>query len=454
MFKKKKVNKVKQAASDIFRSGRRKMTIFYAVGMFLFAVVLMCVVHESMEWALSSEQARDLKDTANDIAYAQSFLIDQPAIFDDFASSGSRNKLFFYVYDANGRLINYSRASNHIESFVLDTIDNWTLEPEDVGVFGRMERQDDKKYFARVMLTAYPVTVNGETVAMVFVGKDVTALYYGIKKSMYFLLALSAIALILATVLGYIMSGKALIPMKEAYERQRQFAADASHELRTPLSVVMASADLLDNDPSIQSPFLKQVIADVKDEVKKMTKLVSDLLVIARSDNQAVVFKPQTFDISAIMEQQLRVMQPLAEKKNIHLYGKGMLPVNIQADEQKIRQLILILVDNAVKYTPEGGEVCLKLDGATGGKVRFSVSDTGIGIAPEDKDRIFDRFYRVDKARSRAMGGNGLGLAIAQEIVSLHGGSINLESKLGEGTTFKVEFKAKTTNKNIELEEG
>ena len=107
-----------------------------------------------------------------------------------------------------------------------------------------------------------------------------------------------------------------------------------------------------------------------------------------------------------------------------------------------------------MKYTPEGGEVCLKLDGATGGKVRFSVSDTGIGIAPEDKDRIFDRFYRVDKARSRAMGGNGLGLAIAQEIVSLHGGSINLESKLGEGTTFKVEFKAKTTNKNIELEEG
>lgn len=452
MLKKKKVNKVKQAASDIFRSGRRKMTIYYAVGMFLFAVFLMCVVHESMEWALSSEQARDLKDTANDIAYAQSYLMDQQAIFDDFANNGSRNKLFFYVYDKHGRLINYSRASNHIESFVLDTIDEWELEPEDVGVFGRMEHHDDKKYFARVMLTAYPVTLNGETVATVFVGKDVTALYYGIRKSMYFLLALSAVALILATALGYFMSEKALIPMKEAYERQRQFAADASHELRTPLSVVMASADLLDNDPSIQSPFLKQVIADVKDEVKKMTKLVSDLLMIARSDNQAVVFNAQTFDISTIMEQQLRVMQPLAEKKNIHLYGKGMLPVNIQADEQKIRQLILILVDNAVKYTPEGGEVCLKLDGATGGKVRFSVSDTGIGIAPEDKDRIFDRFYRVDKARSRAMGGNGLGLAIAQEIVSLHGGSISLESKLGEGTTFKVEFKAKTTNKNIELE--
>ena len=286
---------------------------------------------------------------------------------------------------------------------------------------------------------------------MEYEGKDVTAIYNGLKKSTYALLILSFIALAIATVIGHVMSGKAIIPLREAYEKQRQFAADASHELRTPLSVVMASADLLDNDPSITSPFLKQVIADVRDEVKKMTKLVSDLLTVARSDNQALKVKLQKFDISALMEQTRRLMQPLADKKSIALLGEGMAPVEIQADEQKIRQLVLILVDNAVKYTPPGGSVTLRLEAAAGGRVRFSVHDTGIGIAKEDQQRIFDRFFRVDKARSRAMGGNGLGLAIAQEIVQLHQGMIQVKSEPGQGTVFTVEFKAKTENKKVSL---
>ena len=110
-----------------------------------------------------------------------------------------------------------------------------------------------------------------------------------------------------------------MIPLRQAYEKQRQFAADASHELRTPLAVVMASAELLQNDPSIKSPFLRQVIDDVRDEVKKMTKLVSDLLVVARSDNKALKLKPQKFNLSALIEQTARLMQPLADQKKIDL---------------------------------------------------------------------------------------------------------------------------------------
>jgi signal transduction histidine kinase len=320
-----------------------------------------------------------------------------------------------------------------------------------VAVFSK---KDDNGKTTKVMLTAHPIVVNGELSGMVYVGKDVTAIYNGLKKSTYALLLLAFIALAIATVVGHVMSGKAIVPLREAYEKQRQFAADASHELRTPLSVVMASADLLDNDPSITSPFLKQVIADVRDEVKKMTKLVSDLLTVARSDNQALKVKLQKFDISALMEQTLRLMQPLADKKNVALRGEGMAPVEIQADEQKIRQLVLILVDNAVKYTPDGGQVTLRLETAEGGRVRFSVQDTGIGIAKADQDRIFDRFYRVDKARSRAMGGNGLGLAIAQEIVNLHQGKILVKSEPGQGTQFTVDFKAKTENKKVNLKNG
>ena len=125
------------------------------------------------------------------------------------------------------------------------------------------------------------------------------------------------------------------------------------------------------------------------------------------------------------------------------MHEKNMKKTMIHADEQKIKQLVLILVDNAVKYTPEGGEVTVSMEKAERGRVRFAVKDTGIGISEADREKIFDRFYRVDKARSREMGGNGLGLAIAQEIVNLHKGEISVESEQGKGTTFFVELRAK-----------
>lgn len=234
-----------------------------------------------------------------------------------------------------------------------------------------------------------------------------------------------------------------MVPLKQAYEKQRQFAADASHELRTPLAVVMASADLLENDPSIKSPFLKQVIADVRDEVKKMTKLVSDLLLVARSDNKALKLKPSKFDLAEVIEQTARLMAPLAEQKHITIEAEHLPRTVIHADESKLRQLVLIFIDNAVKYTPDGGKVKATLLPADKGWVKFAVSDTGIGIAPEDQEKIFDRFYRVDKARSREMGGNGLGLAIAQELVGLYHGHINIKSTLGKGTTFTIALRVK-----------
>ena len=133
-------------------------------------------------------------------------------------------------------------------------------------------------------------------------------------------------------------------------------------------------------------------------------------------------------------------MRPFAEKKDIVIDEVLPKRVEINADEQKIRQLILILVDNAVKYTPERGHISVCVQEEKGG-VQISVADTGIGIAPDHQERIFDRFYRVDKARSRRMGGNGLGLAIAREIAEAHGGTISVESEMGKGTTFRVHLK-------------
>ncbi len=427
--------------NSIFMRSRRRLTLLYSIVMMAFLGVLIFLVHQTMAWALTSEQARELVDTARNVADAESYYYQHPelTIDDSMAYKGTSDRLFFYVFDSDGRLLNFARASFRIEPFILDVIDSWSTTEGDVTVFTKL---DEKGHKTEIMMTSKTV-VGSSPLQTVYVGKDVTAMYNGMEKATYALAFVGLLALMIAAFVGHLLSRRAMIPLREAYEKQRQFAADASHELRTPLAVVMASVDLLDNDPSIQSPFLKQVIADLRDEVKKMTKLVSDLLVVARSDNKALKLKMTRFDMTEVIEQTARIMQPLAEKKSIDIAISNLPKLYMQGDEQKIRQLVLILVDNAVKYTQEGGKVSVGYRPCDSGYVRFAVQDTGIGIAKEDQDKIFDRFYRVDKARSREMGGNGLGLAIAQEIVELHHGKIDIESELGQGTTFIVTLKAR-----------
>lgn len=432
-------------AANIFGQGRRRLTLFYSLIMCVFLIALIFIAHKTLEWSIFSEQARELLDTAGNVAEAQAYFNQHPGLtLEDAGYKSTNDRLFFYVFNQDGRLSNFARASFHIEPFILDVVSNWQAREGEVSVFGR---KNEREQVTRIMMTAKTVVNDDGSVQTVYVGKDVTAMYNGLQKSTYAMVVLGIVALLLATVLGHILSGRAMVPLREAYEKQRQFAADASHELRTPLAVVMASADLLENDPSITSPFLKQVIADVRDEVKKMTRLVSDLLLVARSDNKVLKLKLQKFDAAELLSQTARLMQPLADKKHIALDIRNCDAHVIQADEQKIKQLMLILVDNAVKYTPDGGEVHVGFEKAPQGHVRFFVQDTGIGIAKEDQRRIFDRFYRVDKARSREMGGNGLGLSIAQEIVNLHQGSIEVASMLGKGTRFTVELRTKAKAK-------
>ena len=424
---------------EIFGKSRRQLTLIYSLIMCIFLIVLIFVVRMTMEWAMFSEQAQEILDAADSISDTRERYSRDPEAMNDESKSykSTNDRLFFYIFDEDKRLIDFARASFKVESFILDTIDSWNTEDGEIEVFNR---PSELGRTTNIMMTSKRIRISGIN-HRVYVGKDVTVLYSGLQKSTYILIFLGIVALIVAALIGHIMAGRAIIPLKEAYEKQRQFAADASHELRTPLAVVMASADLLLMDQSITSPFLKQVIADVKSEVQKMSKLVGDLLMVARSDNNALKVTIKKFDFGEILNQNIRMMSPLAEKKQITLTGENITRVDIQADEQKIKQLVLILVDNAIKYTPNGGNIVVRIENIGEGKLTFSVKDSGIGIAKEDQDKIFERFYRVDKARSREIGGNGLGLSIASEIVRLHDGKISVESKIGEGTKFIVELK-------------
>ena len=424
---------------EIFGRSRRQLAFAYALIMCLFMALIIFVMHMAMNWSMFSEQAQELSDAANGVADAQLIYLQNPNVpVDENRYYKSVNdRLFFYIFSEDKQLVNFERASFRIEQFVQDIIDNWNIEEGRVEVFSH---SNELGQITTVMMTSKKI-VTPYAVQTIYVGKDVTALYSGLRKATYAQVVLGFIALLIASAIGYHMAGRALIPLKEAYEKQKQFAADASHELRTPLAVLMSSAELLLADPSIQNPFLRQVLEDVKSEVKKMTNLVSDLLMVARSDNNALKVKIQRLDLAEILEQVVRTMKPIAEKKNIKLVGENFNKTLINADEQKIKQLVIILVDNAIKYTLEGGSVLVEMENSDGKLTGFSVMDSGIGIAPEDLDKVFERFYRVDKARSREMGGNGLGLAIASEIVKLHDGKISVASKLGEGTKFTVELK-------------
>ena len=255
-------------AQNIFGSSRRKLTLLYSIVMIIFLVVLIFAMHKTMEWSITSEQARELMDTASNVAEAQEYFNQHPEIVldDTIAYKSTNDRLFFYVFDNEGRLLNFARASFRIEPFILDTIAQEKVEPGGVTVFSKPGSENTRK--ARIMLTAQQVRDDeGNATQTVYVGKDVTAMYNGMEKATYALAFLGAIALVIATIVGHVLSGKAMIPLRQAYEKQRQFAADASHELRTPLAVVMASAELLQNDPSIKSPFLRQVIDDVRHAV-------------------------------------------------------------------------------------------------------------------------------------------------------------------------------------------
>lgn len=424
---------------EIFGRSRRQLAFAYAMIMGVFLAIIIFVVHMAMNWSMFSEQAQELSDAATGVAEAQIFYLQNPdtAVDENRYYKSVNDRLFFYIFSEDKQLIRFERASFRIEQFVLDVIENWNIDEGEVEVF---RHSNEMGQLTTVMMTSKKI-ITDEATQTLYVGKDVTALYSGLEKATYAQIFLGFVALLIASAIGYYMAGRALIPLKEAYDKQKQFAADASHELRTPLAVLLASAELLLADPSIQNPFLRQVLEDLKSEVKKMTNLVSDLLMVARSDNNALKIKIQRLDLSEILEQVVRTMKPIAEKKNILLGGENFRKTLINADEQKIKQLAIILVDNAIKYTPEGGSVLVSLENTDDSRAIFAVMDSGIGIAAEDLDRVFERFYRVDKARSREMGGNGLGLAIAAEIVKLHDGKISVASKLGEGTKFTVELK-------------
>lgn len=259
-------------------------------------------------------------------------------------------------------------------------------------------------------------------------------------RSSLIIMALTGLALVFVGSLY--MAGRAIKPIKTAWEKQKTFVADASHELRTPLSVMQSNLELVMENKEETVESQTKWLENIYLENKHMTKLVNDLLLLARADADQKLLEMKDFSLSALVEEAATPLLLLAEEKNINMDLLIDPNITFYGDESRMKQLVVILIDNAVKYTPKGGSISLELKNLKDG-IELIVADTGEGIDKENLEKIFQRFYRVDKARSSESGGIGLGLSIASWIVKEHRGTINAASSLGEGTTFRVVFSNK-----------
>jgi heavy metal sensor kinase len=227
-----------------------------------------------------------------------------------------------------------------------------------------------------------------------------------------------------------------LARMGHAFESQRQFTADAAHELRTPLAVIISEADVALSRERQPGEY-QESLRVVKDEARRLARVVDDMLDLARADAGAQTLRRDEFYLNDLVDECCRAARSLAGPKRVALCAEPSPDVPYFGDEELLRRMLMNLLNNAVKYTPEGGEVRVSLE-SQNGRATITVADTGVGLTPEEAERVFDRFYRADKARSRAEGGTGLGLPIARWVAEAHRGSITLHSEPGHGSSFTV----------------
>ena len=321
--------------------------------------------------------------------------------------------------------------------------------------------------------------MEGREGALVLVGRGTGSLRRRVQLADRRILAAAGIALALALAVGWFLTTRALAPIERmsrvaaavsasnlgeridparleaelghlaetlndtfdrlqaAFEQQTRFTSDASHELRTPLAIVTNQAELAlrrDRQPAEYRDALQAIL----DAVRRMRTVVDDLLTLARADAGELALHREPVELASLVRDTAGLLATEAERLGIGV-ELDLDDVTLRGDTSRLQEMVTNLLANAIRYNREGGRVTLRLHRGAG-QALLEVSDTGIGIPPEEQALVFDRFHRVDKARSREAGGSGLGLAISRRIAEAHGGRILLESAPGAGATFRVEL--------------
>ena len=220
---------------------------------------------------------------------------------------------------------------------------------------------------------------------------------------------------------------------------RNQFVSNASHELKTPLATMKIMLESIMYQPDMPVELRTEFMQDINHEIDRLTGIVTDLLTLTRMDAEKGSMKHEQVDMSALTEEVIRMLTPAAERRGQRLECAIEPGLQMLGDRARLNQVLYNLTDNALKYSPDGGRIAVSLR-SDGDSLVWRVRDNGVGIPKEDLEHIFERFYRVDKARSRETGGTGLGLSIVKQLVSMHGGEITVSSEPGSGSEFRVVF--------------
>ena len=461
-----------------FKSIRSRLTAWYvtllAIILILFSVLLNYFLakrlHESVDNSLTVSAT--VVATSATMRLGNSPLPGLNQLFEQFMNQGNLNK-FYRIYDGSGNV--GSRSKNISASqFPLS-------QP---AYADALEGKNSYETFTvggqqPIRVITMPILLEGKLINLVQVGTSLEAVQETLRNLKIFLFTAVPSVLILAALFARFMARRALKPisriidtareigqgqelskripvlkikdelgqlaltfnemmnrLENSFAQMRQFSSDASHELRTPLTVLKGQNELILSKQRKPEEY-QEVISSNLEEINYMSKVLEDLFVLSKSDENQVNLDCKPVDLRALVEEVCKHAEILAEEKNIKIIIAFLEPIEIKGDEVRLRQMVWNVLQNGIKYTQQGGELKISLQNE-GDFALLTIQDTGIGIPEEDLPLIFNRFYRVDKARTRDEGGSGLGLSICRQIAEAHKGKIEVESKLGVGTRFKI----------------
>lgn len=284
-----------------------------------------------------------------------------------------------------------------------------------------------------VRAVSVPMYQSGEVVGVMQYAHSLSGVRATVQRLIVVLLPLGLGALGLGAIGGSYMAGRAVQPVREAFERQRAFVADASHDLKTPLTLIRANAEVLGR--GLSDPDDKELVDDVLAETEHTNVILASLLTAARLDAGVLDVSVKPFDLSDVLVETAERFRVLAVSKEVRLKVRAPEKLPVQADPVRTAQILAALLDNALNHTPPGGNVAVTGE-SRARRVEVAVADTGPGIAPENLPRVFDRFYRASSGRSRESGGTGLGLAIARELARAQKGDLRAGNTEDGGAVF------------------
>ncbi|MED4750788.1 HAMP domain-containing sensor histidine kinase [Brevibacillus choshinensis] len=425
---------------DIFRKTRVHLTFMNSFMLIVFLLFFIMGTISVMSYIVYNEQKLEL-EALTEQEMEESYTADSPVKMDATTPISNQGIYINYFLKQNGDVVVGDEFNPELRSLIMDKVKGWSPEAIQVKyvTFTYGSHQEKEIHF---LIAGKRVIDSGLVKGTLYIGKDVSYLWSMFQWLLAVLLGMLLLFVGIAIGIGQIMTRRAMKPIVHSYQLQLEFLADASHELRTPISILKSGLEVMDMGENHQlSSFSSDLLVDLQKEAKSAAKLVDDLMLLARTDSGAQPLFYETFDFFSLAEQVVRSIQNVTPPSQIQLNLLSDRSLHFYGDQERMKQLLYILLNNAVQYTQPGGKVTLDYfleEESQATKLCITVTDTGIGMEPEHLDSIFRRFYRVDKNRSRESGGTGIGLAIAKWIVEAHQGDIEVESTPGVGSTFTI----------------